>query len=277
MPAHTEEQEFLPAVTFDLWHTLILLAPAAEDRYIESQESILEEIVRSSPRLRHRAPGRVVDPAQAARLAFSAAIGQKGRGSAVGNLAVDAAYRAGREADPTRWVRALDALVDEQPFQAVPGARDQLRRLTDEGYRTAVVSNLVGETGGSMRRVMERLDLAQFIESWAFSDELPWAKPAPEIFWRALEPLATSPSEAVHIGDLGIDVHGARAAGFRCSVLFLGARAYGPRYASLCRAGDPIHPPPDRVLSSWNELPSLLDSVFDERVAGPHLALQGRG
>ncbi len=124
---------------------------------------------------------------------------------------------------------------------------------------------------------MERLDLARFIDSWALSDELPWAKPSPEIFWKALEPLAVPPAEAVHIGDLGSDVQGARAAGFRGSVLFLGARAYGPRYASLCRTEDPIDPPPDYVLSSWDELPSLLDSAFggDVAIAPPAIHRSG--
>jgi FMN phosphatase YigB (HAD superfamily) len=94
---------------------------------------------------------------------------------------------------------------------------------------------------------------------------LPWAKPSPEIFWRALEPLATLPSDAVHIGDMSGDVLGARAAGFRGAILFVGARTYGPKYAALCHTGAAIDPPPEHVLSQWNELPALLDSLFAPR------------
>lgn len=164
--------------------------------------------------------------------------------------------------DPELGVRAIEALVDSQPFEEVRGAREQLRRLKSQGFGTAVITNITGETAGSMRRVMERLGLAQYIDSWAFSDELPWAKPSPEIFWRALEPLATLPSDAVHIGDMRGDVQGARAAGFRGAILFVGARAYGPKYAALCHTDAEIDPPPEHVLSQWNELPALLESLF---------------
>jgi len=259
----TWTDQALPAVTIDIWHTLILLSPGAEDQYLVRQEATLAGIVESSPSLDPAGTTRsFATPEEAAREAFSAAAGRAGRGTPVIDLAREAARRAGRQPDPDRWLRAIEALVEAQPFEAVPGARAQLKRLSEEGYRTGVVSNLVGETGRSIRRVLDRLDLARFIESWALSEELPWAKPAPEIFWKALEPLGTAPRDAVHIGDLGADIHGARAAGFRCAVLFDGAREYGPLYARLCRAGDPINPPAERVLGRWDDLPHLLSTVF---------------
>jgi FMN phosphatase YigB (HAD superfamily) len=257
----------LAAVTFDLWHTLIKLSPLVEDRYVQSQERVLAEVVRTSGSTGGPKRGRLVGPEEAAHLALTNAMGQVGKGSPVADIARDAARRAGRVADPERWVQAVEALVEAQPFEEVPGARAQLRRLKEEGYRTAVVSNIVGETGRSVRRVMERLDMARFIDSWALSEELPWAKPAPEIFWRALEPLSTPASEAVHIGDLRSDVYGARAAGFRSQVLFLGARDYGPLYASLCHTGDIIDPEPEHVLVSWDELPPLLAALFTDNAS----------
>ncbi len=252
----------MAAITFDLWHTLIQLAPEAEDRYIGLQEATLAEILRSSPAAPGREPGQAKDPADAAHEAWSSAIARKGRGAPISDLARVAAGHAGRRPEPERWVAAIETLVAAQPFEEVPGARDQLRRLVDEGYRIAVVSNLVGESGRSMRRVLERLDMARFIESWALSEELPWAKPAPEIFWKALEPIGTSPADAVHFGDLGSDIQGARAAGFRCSVLFQGARNYGALYSALSHTEDRIDPPPERVLSSWKDLPPLLEDLF---------------
>jgi FMN phosphatase YigB (HAD superfamily) len=255
----------LAAITFDLWHTLIKMAPAAEDRYIELQESSLAELVRDSPRANGPLGGPFDDPTNAARLAFSAAMGRHGRGSPIAELAVEAGHRAGREPSLERWIRAIESLAESQPFETVSGAREQLERVKRCGYRTAVVSNLVGESGKSMRRIMERLGLARFIDSWAFSEELPWAKPSPEIFWRALEPLGTPPAEAVHVGDLASDIQGARAAGFRCSVQFQGAREYGRLYSALCRTNDPIVPPPDRVLASWSDFPDLLDSLFGKQ------------
>jgi HAD superfamily hydrolase (TIGR01549 family) len=264
----TRVRSLVAAVTFDLWHTLVQLSPAAEDRYLERQEAALTDIVGQAPPSPDCSGRAALEPAVAARLAISSSVERKGQGSPIEDLARKAAESAGRIPQPELWVRAVERLVDEQPFEEVPGARAQLDRLVREGYRTAVVSNLVGESGRSMRRVLERLGMARFIDAWALSEELPWAKPAPEIFWHALEPLGIIPADAVHIGDLGSDVQGARAAGFRGSVQFLGARAYGPRYASLCRTDEPIVPPPDRLLSSWIELPRLLDELFPDGARG---------
>ncbi len=262
IPAAGRPTTKVPTVTLDVWHTLVKLAPAREDQYLARQEVALAEVVRSSPRVRRNGPDSAVDPGEAARLAFYAAYHRPGRGSPVVELARDAARRAGRTPRPRQWLRAVAASVAALPFEEVAGARSELQRLRHEGYRTAVVSNLVGETGVSMRAVLRRLDMDRFIESWAFSDELPWAKPAPQIFWRAIAPLGATPTEAVHVGDLGPDVQGARAAGFRGAVLFRGAKEYGPRYSEVCRTNAPIEPPPDLVLDSWKDFPRLLDSLF---------------
>jgi FMN phosphatase YigB (HAD superfamily) len=255
----------LGAITFDVWHTLVQLPPEVEDRYLLLQEATLAEIVgRSAPIAGHDLGAVLLEPQAAAHAAFERAAGRPGRGSPVVDLATVAARLAGRVPAPDDWIGAIEGLVEAQPFEAVLGARNQLERLEEEGYRTAVVSNLVGETGRSMRRILERLGLAGSIESWAFSEELPWAKPAPEIYWKALEPLSTVPSDAVHIGDLAADIYGARAAGFRGAVLFEGAREYGPLYARLCRANDTIDPPTEHRLGSWEELPALLRTLFSE-------------
>jgi FMN phosphatase YigB (HAD superfamily) len=252
----------VPTVTLDVWHTLVKLAPAREDQYLQRQEAALAEVVGSSPRVRSNRPDPEVTPDEAARRAFYAANHRPGRGSPVVELVRDAARRAGRTPRPRQWLRAVEAYVAALPFEEVTGARSVLQRLRHEGYRTAVVSNLVGETGISMRAVLRKLDMDRFIESWAFSDELPWAKPAPQIFWHAIAPLDATPTEAVHVGDLGPDVQGARAAGFRGAVLFRGAKDYGARYSEVCRTNAPIEPPPDLVLDSWSDLPRLLDSLF---------------
>lgn len=229
---------------------------------MESQEATLSELLLGSAMTGQNGLSKFLSPREAAHHAISAAADRKGKGAPLSDLVQDAAHRAGRQIDSGPAVRAMEALVDVQHFEVVPGAREQLQRLKREGIGTAVVSNISGESGRSIRRVMERLDLAQFIDSWALSEELPWAKPSPEIFWRALEPLNALPSEAVHIGDMGTDIYGARAAGFRAAVLFLGARAYGSKYAALCYTSAAIDPPPNHELSHWSELPPLMESLF---------------
>ncbi len=253
----------MPAVTFDVWHTLVRLAPAEEDRYLAWQEAKLAEIVRDSPRADPPAVRSPVDPNEAARLAFAAANRRHGIGAPVVGLALEASRLAGRKARPRAWIRCVEEHTDRLPFEATPGAPAELRRVASSGFRTAVVSNLIGETGRSMRRVLRRLGIDRSIEAWAFSDELPWAKPAPEIFWQALRPLRVSPAQAVHVGDLGLDIQGSRAAGFRSAILYRGGKTYGPRYAAACRAAEPIDPPADYELRSWSDLSPVLSALFD--------------
>lgn len=69
----------MAAVTFDLWHTLIQLSPTSEDCYVENQEIAIAEVLRDSPREAHSARGRLVNPMEAAHLAFSAAVARGGR------------------------------------------------------------------------------------------------------------------------------------------------------------------------------------------------------
>lgn len=252
------------AITFDVWHTLIYLSPSDEDRYLDLQLESLAAVLRDSPRSSREGRTETCEPEQAIRQTFLKASQGAGRGRSLEDLAREAAGRAGREPAPERWVDACERLVARQPFQVVPGALGQLERVREGGYRTAVVSNLLGETGRSMWRVLQKLGLDRYLETRAFSDELPWAKPAPEIFWTAIRPLATDPRDAIHIGDLPNDVLGARAAGFRLAARFEGARAYGRLYAALCHPDEPILPPPERVLASWEELPRLLTEIFPE-------------
>lgn len=254
----------MPAVTLDLWHTLIQLSPVAEDDYLAWQVETLASLLEDSPRAPAPAGGPV-SPVEAAHAALDSANRRTGLGAPVRALAEDAAQRAGRRLSPEPWVATVESKVEALPFEPVPGAGDALARLRASGYRTAIVSNLVGETGRSMRRVLARLGLDRGVETCVFSEELPWAKPAPEIFWEALRRLGTPPSEAAHIGDLAADVLGARAAGFRGALLFVGARRYGPRYAELCGVEAPIAPQPDVVVEAWEELPVALDAVFGPR------------
>lgn len=248
------------AVSFDLWHTLLHLPPRDEDAYLGRQLETLARLIRESP-LDGGISARA-DPEVAASEALAAAVGRVGVGAPLSDLARDAARRAGRVARPREWVDAVEELVDAQPFEEVAGARRALAALKDRGFAVVVVSNLLGETGASMRRVLERLGMAEFLDGWASSDELPWAKPSPEIFWHALRQARSTPSETVHIGDLPVDVEGARAAGLKGALLFRGARSYGAHYARLFPSDLPPRPPAPPLLERWADLPSALNAFF---------------
>jgi HAD superfamily hydrolase (TIGR01509 family) len=94
--------------------------------------------------------------------------------------------------------------------QVVPDARSSLERLRAMGLRLAVVSN----ANGTVRKHLERLDLAQYFHLVVDSAEEGVEKPDPRIFARALARTVSAPGETVHVGDLyHVDVVGARAAG----------------------------------------------------------------
>src|SRR5690606_40365814 len=65
---------------------------------------------------------------------------------------------------------------------------------------------------------LESVGIAGYFDIYVFSDETGVAKPHPEAFRRAYEPLGCLPSEALHIGDIErTDILGAKSAGMKRS------------------------------------------------------------
>jgi HAD superfamily hydrolase (TIGR01549 family) len=95
-------------------------------------------------------------------------------------------------------------------------AAPALRRCRDHGLRLAVVSN----ANGTVRRKLERLDLARYFQVIVDSTEEGIEKPDPGIFRVALERIGGRRETTLHVGDLyHVDVAGARAAGLHAALL----------------------------------------------------------
>ncbi|HYA57571.1 MAG TPA: HAD family hydrolase [Thermoplasmata archaeon] len=222
-------------VTVDLWHTLIYLAPEAEERYIRGQAEIAAGLLSKST---IRPEGRTLTFSSLRRAfedvyreAVDASV--DGRTITPGEQFRIAAERTERVADPRDYLTALHREVESMPFQMAPGAIEFLKGLRTDGYRLAVISNTVGEPGRYFRPILRRMGFDPFVESYVFSDELPWTKPNPEIFLTALKAIGTVPQNAVHVGDGWSDIEGARRAGYRTQILFTGLTDYGARYREL--------------------------------------------
>ena len=96
------------------------------------------------------------------------------------------------------------------PLELYPDAEPTLRRLKEEGYKLALVSNAPSGTS----KTIESLGLSRYISVIVVSGVVGVSKPNPEIFRIALRKVAARPSEALHVGDLyEADVAGARNAG----------------------------------------------------------------
>lgn len=226
---------YKPAVTFDLWHTLVYLAPDAEEGYMRHQVDEAVAVLEASD----VADGSTRAPPPELRTAFereyASAVDAAGEGRSVppAEQLTRAAVSVGRVPHPDRYLAALERTLRSTAFRIAPGAIAALSELRDAGYTVGVISNTVGEPGRYLRPVLRRMGFDECVETWTFSDELPWAKPAPEIFRKALEGLGSDPSDAVHVGDGWSDIEGARRAGLRGAILFTGLQDYGERYRAL--------------------------------------------
>ena len=225
----------MAAVTLDLWHTLIYLPPEDEERYMAHQVALGAAVLQSAPPV----PGapRRSDPEieKAFERAYTDAVARSADGVTVtpAEQLLRAAKEVGRDADAGDYLRALHEEIGRTRFRRAPGALELLADLRARGYRLGVISNTVGEPGAFLRPILASMEIDRFVETFVFSDELPWTKPAPEIFRVALSQLSEEPSSAVHVGDGWSDLEGARRAGYRGAVLFTGLHEYGESYRRL--------------------------------------------
>jgi putative hydrolase of the HAD superfamily len=123
------------------------------------------------------------------------------------------------------WMAAVTALgaeqgveVDFEPLRALLGEMtvhdqvvDRVRRLRDEGYRLALITNNVREGSATWRALVPVDELFDVVVD---SSEVGMRKPNPAIFHHALELLGgVAPGAAVFLDDTPGNVEGARRAG----------------------------------------------------------------
>ncbi len=251
-------------VTFDVWHTLVFLEPAEEEDYLRRQEETVAAVIVGwprSPRARHP-PTRDARAVARRVLEEAAASARTGVSLSTSAQAVRAGRLLGRIARAQEYARALDALVECTDFRMSSHARETLTALHDAGVRIGVISNTVGEPGSAIQRLLERSGLGDRVDSWAFSDQLPWTKPAPEIFWHCLRAMRVRPEQAVHVGDGSSDLVGARRAGLRAGILYAGARRYSPTYQRLFAPESTEIVEAEFRIESLAELPALVDRLL---------------
>jgi putative hydrolase of the HAD superfamily len=105
----------------------------------------------------------------------------------------------------------LDAYYKSE--RPIPGAIELLNTLRQQGYQIGVISNnLLTEQISKMKRI----GISEYIDTFAISEEVGYAKPHPKIFEVALERASINAHEAVFIGDSWeSDIVGALRAGIR--------------------------------------------------------------
>jgi HAD superfamily hydrolase (TIGR01549 family) len=253
------------AVLLDLWHTLAYLEPSEEERYMAAQLDTMARLFGEWPRSPRGRHPPIRDPHRAAEEVRAEAVAAAARGvtTPFAVQALHGARRLGRMARPIEYTQALASLAEATPLRITPGAVETLATLHERHFRLGLVSNTIGEPGEVWQRKLERAGVGERIEAWAFSDQLPWTKPAPEIFWHCLGMLAVHRERAVHVGDSWSDIAGARAAGLRAGILFTGEQKYGESYAHFFASTHPEPPDAGPRISRLVELPDLAEKLLD--------------
>ena len=112
--------------------------------------------------------------------------------------------------------RAYDHSFFDYPTPLHPDTFSTLSQLKERGFNLGLISNTAMTPGSTVQAYMEQVGILRFFDTLVFSDQVRLAKPAREIFNRALRQLNASPGATVHVGDDRMkDVAGAKAAGLK--------------------------------------------------------------
>jgi phosphoglycolate phosphatase len=144
--------------------------------------------------------------------------------------------------------RSHHATVMLSETRLLPGVADVIPELARRGLRLGVCSNKRVEF---TRDLVRALGLSAFFTCVLGPDDVGGrAKPDPAMLLEGLNRLKVSANEAVYVGDMGVDVQTARAAGVPVWIVEGGAAA---PFAPV--DGDS----PDRVLDSFQKILGLLE------------------
>jgi phosphoglycolate phosphatase len=141
-----------------------------------------------------------------------------------------------------------------RPF---PQLEATLDRLAADGHRLAVCTNKLEWLS---LRLLTTLKLTPYFAAICGQDTFGVMKPHPEILYKTILRAGGEPADAIMIGDSGTDVRTARAAHVPVIAVDFG-------YSEV-----PIATlQPDRIISSYGELPAAIAGVVAERPQGANL------
>jgi len=210
----------IKAVTIDLWGTLLLDSPSADERYRR------ERLVRIAEALAERgievpiatlARGYEESRRQLVRVWREMRDVPVERHATLLLQAVDAALPGRLDAAglaAVAWAYASPAL--DAPPSIDPGAAAAFEALAERGIAVCLVSNTMRTPGAVLRRILDNAGVSDAFAGMVFSDECGIRKPNPAIFHCALRKLGVAARDTVHVGDdPRLDVEGAHLANMR--------------------------------------------------------------
>ena len=248
-----------PAVTLDLWQTLISETDGriySELRFVKRAENVSEVI---------QAHGMLVDMDALAHASreISALV------TADHDLGIDMQFtdrvaqmltmvderlpeRLGLEGI-NEVAAGIDKAFLDSPPSFIAGSKEALERLRSLGVGVALISNTGMTSADTYRLWFEREGVLDMFDHLAFSNEMACAKPSPEIFNPTLEKLICEARDGLHIGDnLLTDISGASSIGMKTGWI----SGYDEREPMIA---------PDYTLSDINDLISVTERWLEAR------------
>jgi putative hydrolase of the HAD superfamily len=160
------------------------------------------------------------------------------------------------------------------PPEPAEGVREALANISLY-FRLAIISDTMFSPGSVIRRYLEQVELLQYFDAFAFSDELGVSKPHRKAFESVLQATGARPEDSWHVGDmLKTDIRGAKSLGMH-AILYTGFaggydqtgspdpdsnRRLAPGTYGLSNGQAANLPEPDFVSASWDNVADILIS-----------------
>ncbi len=151
----------------------------------------------------------------------------------------------GRSDEMFAMYRAHQHLTHDEMIKLIPGTKETLAHLKENGMMLGVVTSKGLPTA---TRGMNLFDLVPFFDTLVTIEDTTRHKPAPDPLLLACERLHIEPDEAIYVGDALMDILCGKAAGTHTAAVTWGA---GSRDALVAAS-------PDYVFNSMPEVISLL-------------------
>ena len=201
----------IKAVTFDLWNTLF-----CAKEYEVSRSNIMFGVLEENSFPKDRTT--VIDSYETALIHFSNLWEKKKKYHVISakkmaefmltklhvNLSADSVERI---------AKGFEEVILSDPPPLLEDAQKVLEYLNDR-KRIGLISNTGVTPGRILRKVLDRLEILNYIDCTIFSDEIGYTKPHSLPFRKVAEQLQVNPHEVIHVGDLlHTDVAGAKSFG----------------------------------------------------------------
>lgn len=95
------------------------------------------------------------------------------------------------------------------PASVAVEVRETLDKIRETGFKTAI-----GSSSKNTRYILERTNLIQYFNAISDGNNISKSKPDPEVFLKASEYIALSPSECIVVEDAHAGIDAAKAGGF---------------------------------------------------------------